>query len=112
MAADGRAAGGGSVLCPPSAMGSDGQTGPRPGSTVISIILPDRAGHQAGSEKKGHSPGLSPGQLKMIREGDNSCWTERERRPTSARITVDQLSITGMALVFNPGETHTVGDKL
>ncbi|XP_043225591.1 acid-sensing ion channel 3-like [Amphibalanus amphitrite] len=82
-------------------MGPDGEAGPRSGSTVISIVLPDRTGGPAGPEKAALGP-LSGDGVKMFRERADHRWTGTERRPRSAGITVDQLSITGMALVFNP----------
>ncbi|KAF0301048.1 Acid-sensing ion channel 1C [Amphibalanus amphitrite] len=82
-------------------MGPDGEGGPRSGSTVISIVLPDRTGGPAGPEKAALGP-LSGDGVKMFRERTDHRWTGTERRPRSAGITVDQLSITGMALVFNP----------
>ena len=75
---------------------------------VVSITLSDQPDRPEKTQSgKTRLSQLSAGQLMMSTRGerDGTRWTAAESRPRRpSSITVDQLSITGMALVFNPGE--------
>ena len=87
----------------PTAMRADGGKESRVRPSVVSITLSSRRRENSEPGKAGLG-WLSPGELRMPREKRGTAWADPERQLPPPSITVDQLSITGMALVFNPGE--------